>query len=157
MRKIVLSIMVVASIVFTGCKESTKNEANKEINEIGNDVEDGLKDAKDGLKDVGNDIKEGYYNTKNSVASAFDDIRIPKFENEKAEAHLKNYADYVKMQMDKGVENVKNSEFTMKTKEFARESEIYMKNLGSEAKQEYKETMAKINAKAQKIENDLED
>lgn len=157
MKKIVLTIMVAASMVFTGCKESTKKDIDKETTEIGNDIEDGLEDAKDGLNDLGNDIEEGYYDAKNSVASAFDDIRIPKFENEKAEAHLKSYADYVKMQMDKGAENIKNSEFTQKTKEFAKESEMYMENLGEEAKDAFKATMAKIDAKAQEIENDFED
>lgn len=61
------------------------------------------------------------------------------------------------MQMDKGAENIKNSEFTQKTQEFAKESEMYMKNLGEEAKEAFKATMAKIDAKAQEIENDLED
>lgn len=157
MKKIVLTIMVAASIIFTGCKESTKKDIDKETTEIGNDIEDGLDDAKEGLNDVGNDIEEGYNDTKNSIASAFDDIRIPEFDDEKAEAHLKNYAEYVKMQMDKGAENIKNSEFTQKTKEFAKESEIYMENLGEEAKAAFKATMAKIDAKAQEIENDLED
>ena len=157
MKKIVLTIMVAASIIITGCKESTKKDIDKETTEIGNDIEDGLEDAKEGLNDVGNDIKEGYNDAKNSVASAFDDIRIPEFDDEKAEAHLKSYAEYVKTQMDKGAENIKNSEFTQKMKEFANESEMYMKNLGSEAKASFKATMEKIDAKAQEIENDLED
>lgn len=150
MKKVVLTIMVAASLVLTSCKESTKKEANKEMTEIGNDVEEGL-------EEVGNDIKDGYNNTKESVKSAFDDITIPKFDDEKAEAHLKSYANYVKMQMDKGAENIKNSEFSMKTKEFAKDSEMYMKNLGAEAKASYKATMAKIDAKVEEIEKDIED
>lgn len=142
--------MVAATIIFTSCKESTKKDANKEMTEIGNDIEEGL-------DDLGKNIKEGYNNTKESVKSAFDDINIPKLENEKAEEHLKNYADYVKEQMDKGAENIKNSEFAAKTKEFANKSDAYMKNLGAEAKASFKATMDKIDAKADRIEKDLED
>ncbi|SDS29984.1 hypothetical protein SAMN05216503_2614 [Polaribacter sp. KT25b] len=148
MKKIVLTIMVAASIVFTACKESTKKEVNNEMTEIGNDLEEGV-------DDLGNDIKEGYNDAKDGINSAFDNIEIPKLDDEKAEAYLENYANYVKTQMDKGAENIKNSEFTMKTKEFANDSEQYMKNLGEEAKESFKATMAKIDAKVEEMEKDM--
>jgi predicted small secreted protein len=150
MRKIVLTMMVAASILWTSCKENTKKDVNNEVTKIGNDIEKGA-------DDLGNNIKEGYNKAKKSIEGAFDDIKIPKLDDEKAETHLERYAAFVKEQMDKGAENIKNSEFTMKTKEFAKESEQYMENLGTEAKASFKATMTKIDAKAKEIEKDLKE
>ncbi len=145
MKKLGISILVIAALVITSCKNETKKEINEETTEIGNEINEGLEEAGDELNEFGNNVK-----------SAFDDITIPEFDDEKAEAHLKSYAAYVKTQMDKGAENIKNSEFAKETEEFAEKSEMYMKNLSAEAKASFKATMDKIDAKVEEIENDME-
>lgn len=149
MKRVIFTVIIATALMITSCKESTKTEVSNEVTEISNDVEKGV-------DKLGDNIKEGYNNAKESVQATFDDIEIPELNDEKAEAHLKEYANYVKTQMDKGVENIKNSEFVEETKEFGEKSEAFMKNLGVEAKASFKATMAKINAKAKEIEKDLE-
>ena len=138
MKKVMMIMLFAAGLVVTSCDQSTKKEVNEEVTEIGND-----------LKDTYNDAKEG-------IQSAFDDITIPELNDEKAEAYLEEYAAYVKKQTEKGIENIENSEFVKETNEFAEKSEAYLKNLSAEAKVAFKETWAKIDAKAEEIENDLE-
>ncbi|PQJ78913.1 hypothetical protein [Polaribacter porphyrae] len=149
MKKILLVFVLAVSTVLISCKESTKKEVNKEVSEISNN-------AKDGINDLGNNIKEGYNDVKENMKSAFDDIKIPELNDEKAEAHLKNYSSYIKTQLDKGIKNIKNSEFTKEVEKFAKESEAFMKNLSAEAKASFKATIDKIDAKADEIEKDLE-
>ena len=149
MKKVIFTTLLALSILIVSCKESTKREVNKEAKAISNEVEKGL-------DDLGDDIKEGYNDAKESVASAFNDIEIPNLNDEKAEAHLKSYANYVKTQLDKGVENVSNSEFVKETKAFGEKSEEFLENLGAEAKASFKATKAKIDLKVEAIEKDLE-
>lgn len=146
MKKLGLSILMMAALVISSCKNETKKDIKEETTEIGNEINEGLDEAGKELNEFGEDVK-----------SAFDDITIPEFDDEKAEAHLKSYAAYVKSQMDKGAENIKNSEFAKETKEFADKSEKFMENLSAEAKESYKATMAKINEKVKEIEDDIED
>lgn len=146
MKKLGLSILVMATLVITACKNETKKDIKEETTEIGNEISDGLNAAGKEINEFGEDVK-----------SAFDDITIPEFDDEEAEAHLRSYAAYVKSQIDKGAENIKNSEFAKETKEFADKGKKFMENLSAEAKESYKATMAKINEKVKEIENDIED
>lgn len=145
MKKLGLSILMMAALVISSCKNETKKDIKEETTEIGNEINEGLDEAGKELNEFGEDVK-----------SAFDDITIPEFDDEKAEAHLRSYAAYVKTQMDKGAENIKNSEFVKETKEFAKKSEMYMENLGEDAKASFKATLDKIDAKVEEIENDME-
>lgn len=149
MKKVILTALFAISILFSSCKESTKREVNKEATEIGNEVEKGL-------NNLGDNIKEGYNEVKESVKSTLSDIEIPNLNDEKAETHLESYANYVKNQMDKGVENISNSEFVKETKAFGEKSEEFLENLGAEAKASFKATKAKIDLKVETIEKDLE-
>lgn len=149
MKRLFIVALVATSVVFTSCKETTKNDVKNEISETS-------KDIKNGLNEAGDEISETYNDAKAGIQSAFDDIRIPNLDDEKAEAHLIAYADYVKAQMDKGAETINNSEFMRETKAFADKSEAYLENLGKEAKASFKATMAKIDAKVDEIEKDLE-
>ncbi|MBU3010768.1 hypothetical protein KO506_05105 [Polaribacter vadi] len=146
MKKLGLSILIMAALVITSCKNETKKDIKEETSEIGNEINEGLDEAGKELNEFGEDVK-----------SAFDDITIPEFDDEEAEANLRSYAAYVKSQMDKGAENIKNSEFAKETNEFADKSEKFMENLGAEAKESYRATMAKINEKVKEIEDDIED
>lgn len=148
MKKILLTALIAVSVAFTSCKENTKKEINSDVTEIGKDVEKGLNNLE-------NNIKEGYSDAKESVASTFNDIEIPKLNDTKAEEYLKSYANYIKKQANKGAENIKNAEFVKETKEFGEKSEMFLKNLGTEAKISFKATMSKIDAKAKEIENEI--
>lgn len=131
-------MMIAMGIVATSCDKTTKKEVNEEMNEIERNVEETYNDAKEGIQ------------------SAFEDIRIPDLNDEEAEAYLEEYAAYVKTQTEKGVDAIKNSEFVKKTEEYAEKSEQYLENLGEDAKVAFKKTWAQIDAKAEEIENDIE-
>jgi hypothetical protein len=148
MKKVFITLLVI-SFVFSSCKENNKKEVSNEDKEIKNEV-------KKELNNLGDEIKEGYQDVTESIASTFNDIEIPELEDEKAEAHLESYANYVKNQLNKGIDNIENSEFVKETKEFSKKSETFLKNLGSDAKVSFKETLYKIDAKVSEIEKDLE-
>ncbi|WP_439130423.1 hypothetical protein [Polaribacter sp.] len=146
MKKLGLLIVLITTLIATSCKNETKKEVKEETTEIGNEINEGLNKAGKEIDEFGEEVK-----------SAFKDISIPEFDDEEAEAHLKSYLAYVKTQMDKGAENIKNSEFAKETKEFADESEKFMENLGADAKASYKATLDKINKTVKEIEADIEE
>ncbi len=146
MKKLGLFIVLITTLIATSCKNETKKEVKEETTEIGTEINEGLKKAGKEINKFGED-----------VTAALDDITIPEFDDEEAEAHLKSYAAYVKTQMDKGAESIKNSEFAKESKEFADESDKFMENLGAEAKASYKATLAKINKTVKEIKDDIEE
>jgi hypothetical protein len=140
MRKIIYTAFLMVSIVSISCKNENQKDIKNNISEI-------KEDAAEGLNELADDAKEVYNNAKESMKSAFDDIKIPSLNNENAENHLKEYADYVKAQMNKGAESMSNTDFAAKTKEYTEKSDAYMKELGADAKASFKATMSRIDSK----------
>ena len=140
MRRIIYTIFFTISFIWISCKSETQEDIKNNISGI-------KEDATEGLNGLGDDVKEVYKSAKESMKTAFDDIKIPSLNNGNAENHLKEYADYVKAQMNKGAESISNTDLSAKTNEFKEKSEKYMKELGADAKASFKATKSRIDSK----------
>lgn len=62
MKKIILSIAIIASLMTFSCKESTKDKVEDATEAVGDDIESGVEDAAEKVDstatEVGNDVKD---------------------------------------------------------------------------------------------------
>ncbi len=153
MKKVILTVLVVSSLVATSCKKA--KEAGSDLKDAATTVVDETKNAADKAAEatknaadaVADGAKDAVESVKGAVGSALDGISIPEFKDPKVGEHLKNYASYAKDYIAAGGDVVKNADLAAKGKDLAAKGKEIAGSLDAEAAKKFNATLSAIQAK----------
>jgi len=148
MKKLILSVLVVGSLMATSCKkakeagDTLKNGATSVVNE-------GTDALKNGADAVANEAGDLAGKATDAVKSAvgLDGIEIPDFKDPKVGAYLTEYAAYAKEYIAAGAEGYKNTDLMKKGTDLATKAQDVIKGLDAESAQKFSKVLTAITSK----------
>lgn len=138
MKKVILSLFVVGSLMATACKNA--KEAEEKAKEATETVVEKTEEAKETVVEKAEEAVK-------TVETALEGVTIPEFEDPKVTEHLKSYADYAKKYIEAGGDVVKNVDLAKTGTELAAKSKEIVANLDEEATKKFNSALNAIMAK----------
>lgn len=153
MKKVILSVFVVATLLATGCKKA--QEAGKDLKDAtveaadkaGDVVADGANKVVDGAESVVDGAKDLADKAGDAITSAIEGVTIPKFEDPKVGEHLQAYTAYAKEYIAAKGDVVKNGALAKKGVELAAKGKEILASLDAESAAKFKSVMNAIQSK----------
>jgi len=147
MKKIVLSVMVIGSLLATSCKEAKKEakdlkEATKEVTKTA--VDDAKKATDKVVKDAVNNTVDS---AKKAVTSALEGVSIPEFSNPEVTKNLQEYAAYAKDYIAANGNVTKIAGMAKKGAEILAKGKELASKLDAKEMSKYKTVLSSIQAK----------
>ncbi|CAM1366537.1 conserved hypothetical protein [Tenacibaculum sediminilitoris] len=146
MKKVILSVFVVAALLATSCK-NTKEEAKDATEDAVEVVENAAEEAEDATTEAVEDTKEAIEEAADAIESAIEGITIPEFKDPKVGEYLQSYSQYAKDYIDAKGDVVKNAELAKKGVELATQAKDIVQNLDQEAAKKFNNVMTAIQSK----------
>ena len=150
MKKLILSVLVVSSLLATSCKKA-KEAGNAVTNGATNLVEEGAKKVEEGATKVSDKAGEMANKTADVVKSAagLAGVEIPEFKDPKVTEYLTEYVAFAKEYIAEGANVASNADLMKKSTDLATKSQEVMKALGTdtEAIQKFTTTLSAIASK----------
>ncbi|TCP28459.1 hypothetical protein EV195_101637 [Tenacibaculum skagerrakense] len=149
MKKVILSLFVVGSLMATACKNAKEAEEKaKEVTEtVVEKTEEATKTVEEKTEEATKIVEEKTEEAVKTIQSALEGITIPEFEDPKVAEHLKSYAEYAKKYIEAGGDVVKNVDLAKTGTELAAKSKEIVANLDEEATKKFNSTLNAILAK----------
>ncbi|MCI2229061.1 hypothetical protein MC378_07770 [Polaribacter sp. MSW13] len=139
MKKIVLSVFVVAALLITSCKGEKKDA--KEV------VEGAKTEIKKEAEKVETKLVETKKEVSDKIESALEGVSIPKFENIEVTKHLESYATYAKEYIAAKGDVLKNAKLAKEGVELAKKGKEILASLDDESAKKFKSVMNAIQSK----------
>ncbi|WP_442265330.1 hypothetical protein ACSIGC_13475 [Tenacibaculum sp. ZS6-P6] len=149
MKKVILSVFVVGSLLATSCKQA--KEAKEEVKEATETVVEKTGDAANTVveetKEVVEEAKEVVEEAVKTVESAIEGVTIPEFKDPKVGEHLKAYSEYAKEYIAEGKDAYKNVALVKKGADLLAKGKEIVGGLDEEASKKFNSVMTAIQAK----------
>ncbi|MCL7753939.1 hypothetical protein [Polaribacter sp. Z022] len=139
MKKIVLTVLAIGTLVFTSCKSE-----KKEVKDITKDVEKVVVETK---KEVVEETKEVVEEVKKGLTSALEGITIPSFSNEAVSKNLLEYSQYAKNYIDAKGNLAKITGMASKGASLLKQGKELASKLDASELTKYKSVLSQIQAK----------
>lgn len=131
MKKIVLTVLAIGTLVFTSCKSE-----KKEVKDITKDVENVVVETKEVVEEV-----------KKGLTSALEGITIPSFSNEAVSKNLLEYSQYAKNYIDAKGNLAKITGMASKGASLLKQGKELASKLDASELTKYKSVLSQIQAK----------
>lgn len=139
MKKIVLTVLAIGTLVLTSCKSE-----KKEVKDITKDVEKVVVETK---KEVVEETKEVVEEVKKGLTSALEGITIPSFSNEAVSKNLLEYSQYAKNYIDAKGNLAKITGMASKGASLLKQGKELASKLDASELTKYKSVLSQIQAK----------
>lgn len=146
MKKVILSVFVVAALMATSCKKAkdAANDAATKTEETGKKV---VNEADKAANKVVEETKQVVDKAASAVQSAIEGVSIPAFADAKVTEHVKAYAEYAKKYIDAKGDVVKNSGLAKEGVKLAEQGAALVKTMDADTKKKFDGVMNAIKAK----------